>query len=801
MEEQNQNEMSVDGQKPSVLQIFKAVDFELVSFRTLFGIIFLLPLFALPFGIFAVDFNKAMFLYLGVALASICFLIARVYKGSILIPKSFILASLFLTVPAWLASSIFSGNIALSLFGAGFETGTFSFFLFLSMIAFLISVLFRSARHIALLYKGIFISATILFVIQFLHTGFGIALPPWNMFQGVLASVLGNWNDLGIFFGLIAIVSLSSLEFGGGNRRERIFLRAMLGMSLVAVFFVNFSTLHYVLGFSVLALLVYRIVNPPYFEGSSHRGNVDFLNASFFVFLAIVVFSFAHEWTGVLINSLGIQFTQVYPSWTATFGVIKGALLANPFFGSGPNTFSYDWLLFKPDAISNTIFWDTQFQSGVGRLPSMVAETGILGGATLMIFISSLLYAGKTVVSYKEHRLERMLLVSSFLGSVYLWIFTIVYSPGFLIFIFAGIFTGIFAASLGIAQKVKMAEFSFTKGTKKGFALYLFAMTVVLGFVYSFYLFGSKYFAGYFYTIALEEASIRSDIEKADMYLQRAVWLDPQDIYFRSGAEIGLLRLGQLISLSGKAKVVSDIEKTQFRDTLSATVQNAKNATIANPLDPQNWMELGKVYETILQFDPEEFKSSAIFAYGEALRVSPHNPSPFVALARIELQAGNTDGALHYLNKSLKIKSDFVAGHMMLAQIAVAEGKLREAISELDRAVSANPNNPENIYIVLRIGVLYYQDGDYEKAQSIFEKLVKLDPNFVDARYSLGLLYDKKGMFTQATAQFEELSKLIPENSEIQKILGNLRAGRGAFGNDLTPPPLPEEPIKKPTKR
>lgn len=800
MEEQNQEIANIGSQKLSILQMLKSVDFEFVSFCILFGLIFLLPLFALPFGIFAVDFNKAMFLYIGVSLAFVCFLLARIQKKNIVFPKSFILGSLFLIALAWLASSIFSGNIALSLFGAGYETGTFSFFLSLSISAFLIAVLFRSAERITSLYEGIFISATILFIIQFLHTGFGVAIPPWNMFQGVLASVLGNWNDLGIFFGLVAIVSLSSLEFGSGNRMTRIFLRVMLGMSLVAVFFVNFSTLQYVLGFSVLALLVYRLANPPHFEGSPRRENVDFLNTSFFVFLAIVVLSFAHEWIGVLVNSLGIQFTQVYPSWMATFGVIKGALLANPFFGSGPNTFSYDWLLFKPDAISNTIFWDTQFQSGVGRLPSMVAETGILGGTTLIIFISSLLYSGKTVVSYKEHSLERMLLVSSFLGSVYLWTFTVVYSPGFLIFIFAGIFTGIFVASLGIIQKARMAELTFAKGTKKSFFRYLFATIVVLSFVYSFYFFSAKYLAGYFYTEALKEASIHNDIEKADAYLQRAVLLDPQDTYFRSVAEIGLLRLGQLVSLSNKAKTVSDAEKTQFRDTLSATVQNAKNATIANPLNPQNWMELGKVYETILQFDPEGFKSSAIFAYGEALRVSPRDPSPFVALARVELQAGNSDGALSYLNESLKIKSDFVAGHMMLAQIAVAEGKLKEAISELDRAVSANPNNPENIYIVLRIGILYYQDGDYEKAQGIFEKLVEVSPNYSDARYALGLLYDKKGMTSMAIAQFEELSKLIPENSEIQKILSNLRAGRGALGNDLTPPAPPEEP-KEPVKK
>lgn len=791
----------MDEQKRNFLHRVKAFNFEVASFRVLFFVIFLLPLFALPFGVFAVDFSKAMFAYIGVSVSALLFFIWGILKNSITIPKSSILAGLFLILFTFGVSAFLSSNVSLSFFGAGYEVGTFASIFFLAVVSFLIPTLFRKAEHLEQMYKAFFISAFILFVAQFLHTGFGFAVPPWEMFQDRLSGVLGSWNDLGIFFGLITILSLFSIEFGGNGRRERFFLWVALATSLVAVFFVNFSTLQYTLCFFVLAILAYRFANPPNFEGLLRKDTAFFLNPTFFVFIILVAFISAHQWIGGLVNFLGIQFTQISPSWEATLEVVKGSLSSDFFFGSGPNTFLYDWLVFKPESISGTVFWDTRFHSGVGRLPSMVAEIGFLGASALIIFFSSLLYSVKTVVAHKEHSLERMLLVSSFFGSVYLWIFTVIYSPGFLIFAFAGIFTGVFIASLGLVKSNSFIDVALDKNTKRGLLLYFITIFVALVFVGSIFVFSSKYLAGYFYTAGVKEVTHYNNADKANMYLQRAVAFDPQDVYFRSSAEVGLLRLKQMIDQSMESESVSDAEKTQFGGILTATVQSAKNATIVNPIDPENWMELGRVYETMLQIDPNGFKDSAIFAYKEALRASPKDPTPLLSLARMELQAGNTSEALKYLNDSLKIKNDFTAGHIMIAEVAVSEGELKEAISKLEQAVIKSPNNPENVYIILRIGVLYFQDGYHEKARTIFENLVSANPNYIDARYSLGLVYYKNGMKNEAIEQFEAIKKLAPENKEVQIILDNLRSGRDALGSSIPQPPEPEPPAKKSLKK
>lgn len=781
----------------SEIQTNKSSFFEFVPIPIVQGIFFILPVFVLPFGVFVLDFNKAMLFYLCVSVAFLCFFLSRLKKGSIIIPQSFLLASLFIIAGVWFLSTVFSNDKTISLWGMGYETGTFVFFLFLAIVAYLISVLFRSEKQILLSFILFFASAFVVFLVQVLHTGFGLPVPPWAMFEDRLANLVGSWNDMGIFFGLTMILSLTFLEFVDSInivKRERLFLWGVFALSFTGVFFVNFSTLWFVLGFLAFALWAYGNANRPSSVEKPVSVLQKFMRPSFVVFAVIVIVSFAQ---GVIKNKItdwGLEYVQVYPSFGQTLDVVKESLQAHPFVGSGPNTFVYDWLLFKPDNVASTIFWDTRFQSGSGRAVSMIAETGLLGGVALVLLFVALFYAGKKAFSYRRYDIKLILLASSFFGSVYLWAFVVFYSPGFLIFALAGIFTGLFVASLSLAGKISLVEISFVSAKmKKRTIVQLASFLFILVAAYGIYAFLAKYLAGYFYTSAMQEISNGNDLGKADKYLKRAVFLDPQDVYFRNSAEVGVLMLQQS---QEKTVTVPGTSGSEDEKILAETVQSAKNAVGVNPLDPLNWMTLGGIYERLLPLGANEMKGFAIASYQEAARRSPYDPNPLVALARVELQSKNPEEALKYLEQSIKIKSNFVPSYLILAQVDVEAGRLKDAISKLEVAVVSAPGNPNNPYILLRIAILYFQDGNYEKAKNILEKLVDVNPNYVYARYALGLLYDSNGMSVMAIEQFEELNKLIPGNEEIQKILGNLKAGKGALGQGLTP----VAPLDKPKK-
>ena len=76
--------------------------------------------------------------------------------------------------------------------------------------------------------------------------------------------------------------------------------------------------------------------------------------------------------------------------------------------GTGPNTFVYDWLKFKPVAVNNTIFWNARFSSGFGYLPSMTATTGLLGIAAIIFFLIIFLNYGRKALAYKKITPDRL---------------------------------------------------------------------------------------------------------------------------------------------------------------------------------------------------------------------------------------------------------------------------------------------------------------------------------------------------------------------------------------------------------
>jgi tetratricopeptide (TPR) repeat protein len=54
------------------------------------------------------------------------------------------------------------------------------------------------------------------------------------------------------------------------------------------------------------------------------------------------------------------------------------------------------------------------------------------------------------------------------------------------------------------------------------------------------------------------------------------------------------------------------------------------------------------------------------------------------------------------------------------------------------------------------IGVYYHQDGDYKKAQSMYEEAITKDPAFIDAHYNLAVLHINKNEFKEAKKSLDK---------------------------------------------
>jgi len=752
-------------------------------------LIFLLPLLVLPYTVFPLEINKAFLFYAVTILATLAWLISILQKASFRIPKSAALLALAGIVVVWLASSFFSANTALSLVGSGQEINTVFAIVFFSAALFLIASLFQSKAKAMFFYLTLFGSALLVFIFQFFRVVFDITLYPWSIFASKVANTIGSWNEIGIFFGFIGLLSVVFLELSNFGKRLKAFMLVMLLISLIGVAFVNFTTVWIVMGIFLVVFLVYLFSTHFVSVTEEGSGQRKFVRFALIVLLMALFFIMAKTLVGDFVSSTGATSIEVRPAWSATWQVAKNALLKNNFLlGSGPNTFLYDWLKFKPADINLTIFWSYPFQAGIGLLPSWLASTGILGGLSWFVFLAFLFWYGLKVIAYSENGTMRALLIASFLGSLYLWIFTIVYTPGFVLFALAFLTTGIFIALLCESGRIKVIEVSFFNKPKLSFISSLIIVLLMISSVASLYLLSQKYWAAYSYGRGLAIFNTaEGNIDEVDNLISRAAKFDQQDRYFRALSEVGLVKIQKLMNQTDLSK---EDAQTQFQNLLAYSIGNAQNAVQVNSLDYNNWMSLGQVYEAIIPFKITGSREAALNAYKEAAARAPFDPTPLYTSARVEIQANDLNSAKDFLISSINIKSDFTSSVFLLSQVEAQLGNLKEAITRTEQARYLAPND---VGVLFQLGLLYYQDKNFESGRLALERAVSLNPNYSNARYFLGLIYDKQEKNKEAIDQFTQIQNLNPDNQEIAKILENLNAGKPAL-QDISPPqPSPEE--------
>ena len=107
---------------------------------------------------------------------------------------------------------------------------------------------------------------------------------------------------------------------------------------------------------------------------------------------------------GRLTGALGMSFSDVRPSWQTTMDISKQSLKKGVVLGTGPNTFLYDWLKFKPASINNTAFWNARFVSGSSFLSSSLATTGVLGLVSIIALLIVLLSQYRKVFYGEQSR-------------------------------------------------------------------------------------------------------------------------------------------------------------------------------------------------------------------------------------------------------------------------------------------------------------------------------------------------------------------------------------------------------------
>ncbi len=753
------------------------------AFGILLAVTFLAPIFFVPVSFISTQFATSLLFAFGVVLAALLYGASVLSSGHIDLPKPsrYILGFTALVPLVYFLAGLSSGLSRMTFFGYTFDINSMGFMLLGFVYMFLVSVLFTNKKSIFYSYIAIVFSSILLAVFLLIRLVFGPETLSFGIFNDLTATMVGSWNNVGIFFGIGLLLSLLTYEMVRVSNTMKYLLFGATILSLFFLAVVGFSLIWWTVAICSLVFVMYVSYIHSHHTLSFFEKLKNAPKFSSFVLLVSVVFLvWGGDISGYLSQKFNVVNVDVRPNLSVTADIAKHTISDSPLFGSGPGTFTFQWLTWKPTDIINTVFWNTDFASGVGLLPTFAVTTGLLGIISWLLFLGFYMYLGiKSIFASIEDGFVKYLLASSFFVSLYLWIMAFLYIPSTSIFIMTLFFTGVFFSSVYLSGIIKIENKRFGDHPKTGFLVTLFLIATFVGVVFLGNGLLKNFKSIWYFDKGLQTINTSSDIVKGEEYMVKAIEVVPLDIYYRVMSEIGVLKLSNILNTTDKNIKPEDLQK-QFSDTLSQAIVNALSAKNADDKNYLNWIALGKVYEAVSLPDLkiEGSYDSAKLAYEEALKRNPNNPGILILLSRLATVKNDLTTARMYAEQAIQLKNNYIDAYFLLSQIEVADKNLGRAIQSVEAASVIDPTNSG---ILFQLGLLKYNNKNYSGAVDSLSKAIVITPDYANAKYFRGLSYDMLGETEKALKDFTDISVTNNDNQELLIIIDNLRSDRKAL--------------------
>ena len=760
--------------------------FDSVSFYIFQALLFLVPMFFIPSASAPFGTMKSGLIILGSFLLFIFFIIGRIKDGNFSFPKTWAYGSALIFLATYALATFFSGNANVSIFGSGLDQGSLVFIAAVTLLFLLTPLVVDNEEKIFYSYSVLLISFLLTSLYEVLH----LIFPAFSLgvFTSSAANMIGSLNDLGIFAGLFLVLSMITLERISLPRFSRVLVYICFIASLVFLAIVNFSQVWIVMAFFSLVALIYALS----FKKDSVAGRTLPIHSIIVLVISLVFIFFGTSIGNVVSNVTKVSELDVRPSWSSTFQITGATWKNHSVFGVGPDRFTSEWLANKPSGINNTMFWNTDFNYGIGFIPSVPVTVGLVGTLGLLAFFGLFLWKGaKSLFAPAKNSIGSYLVFSSFAAALYLWIFAVIYVPGVVIFSLAFVWSGIFVATLVTQGIVPLRTVPFLNNPVKNFISVLVAVLLLVATVALGYTVTNKIIAEIYFQAGSVAVSTSNNILVGEADVTKAFAISPDPLYSRAIADIYLSQISTLLQSTTTSQ--SDAA-TQFKTLLGVAIQAAGQSISLDNTDYQNYLELGKVYGSVVSLKVTGAYDLAKSAYNQALALNPNDPEIYYDLAQLDVANSDNATAETDINKALTEKNDYADAIYLLSQIYIQENKIPEATNAVKALATLYPSNSG---VFFELGLLEYNQKDYTDAATALGQAITISPNYANAEYFLGLSDYYLKDTTGAIAQFEALAKSNPDNAEVTAILKNLNAGKAPLSGINTQSTTSTLPVKQ----
>ncbi len=493
------------------------------------------------------------------------------------------------------------------------------------------------------------------------------------------------------------------------------------------------------------------------------------------IFLVVVNFNLVF-----VKNNLPVEIAL---SYELSGNIAWKVLRENFAFGYGSENFSLAFDKYGAGELRNSDISGVKFFDSTSQVLNMAVHNGLVGLAALGFILCLLGWS----LFRKVINSENIGVVSALIAAIVAMFF---YPFNLVLVFMLYVLLALLALAVWGSQRVvynveEKASLSLVSSLG-------FIGGLILALV-GFYFMSLNYIADVKYAKALGQ----TETQEALNYTVEAInWKGNDDRFYRLASQLVLSLLSK--ELNAKA-VPDDTQKNnRIQNYLSSVVALAQRATLIAPNEANNWVNLGNVYQNLTQL-VDGVDALAETAYLKASELRPGDPafhnrigSMYLVKADLLRQLGTQGGANAQefnqqsgaallkaedaFKKAIEMSSNFGLAIYNLGSVYERQGKLNEAIKQLETIAPFNGNQPG---LAFELGLLYYRANRKNDALAQLQRAVVLSPDYANARWYLALIYEERKKLDQAIEQLERILgiEVNKDNEIIIKKLEGLRAG------------------------
>lgn len=410
---------------------------------------------------------------------------------------------------------------------------------------------------------------------------------------------------------------------------------------------------------------------------------------------------------------------EVTLDFATSWKVSASAFRDNPFWGTGPGTFIYNFTQYKPLAFNSSKFWNIRFDTSFNEYLGVLGTLGGFGFLLLLIVTISQIRSSLSVLKTPDFSLDNLNQGLAISGIVFFALLAL-HSATLVIWTVGLLLLALFY----IKNSDLMRQFSVKLSALPAAILIIL---VILAFTSAIFI-SRTAVADFHHRKALVAVAGNKGRDAYDELVAAEKFNPYIDLYRTDLAQTNFA-LATAIATQ-KKESLSEIDKTNISQLLSQAITESRIATALNPRNPTNWEVLGSIYRNISGVAENALQFS-LDSYGKAIQRDPLNPNLRLIVGGIYYSTKDYESAIRFFADAINLKPDFANGYY-------------------------------NLSVALR------DSGDLSRAQATAEKLVSiLKPESADYKAATDYLSDLKARIATGSAQESKIKAPAGESQGI----------------------------------